>query len=43
VNLTNVDTAKRLLIDLLTAQTGTGLPLAGVQVSYEDPAQQMRE
>jgi hypothetical protein len=41
VDVTRVDTAKRLLIDLLAAQSaGT---LAGVQLAYSEPANLQRE
>jgi hypothetical protein len=37
--LTSADTAKRALLALLAAQAQTAEPLADVQVSYVDPAQ----
>lgn len=39
VRVTNADTAKRALRDLLLAQTQTAEPLYNVQVTYVDPAQ----
>jgi hypothetical protein len=40
VLLTRADQAKRLLVDLLQAQTGVGQPFNGCQIDYSDQGQE---